>query len=84
MDDFCAARSRTIPPLPWSNFPPPFSGWAVLEWECCLKSPQQGAAEGSEFIAGHIIEVTEKAFDDFAGGDSIDNRALLGIRDRKA
>ncbi len=25
MDDFYAARSRTIPPLPWSNFAPPIS-----------------------------------------------------------
>ena len=25
MDDFYAARSRTIPPLPWSNIAPPFS-----------------------------------------------------------
>ena len=25
VDDFYAARSRTIPPLPWSSFPPPFS-----------------------------------------------------------
>lgn len=45
-----------------------FDGWAVLEWECCIKSPEQGAAEGAPFIADHIIEVTEKTFDDFAGG----------------
>ena len=44
-----------------------FAGWAVLEWECCLKHPEQGAAEGSTFIRDHIIRVTEKAFDDFAG-----------------
>ncbi|WP_230279800.1 hypothetical protein [Croceicoccus sp. Ery15] len=25
MDDFYAARSSTSPPLPWSNFAPPFS-----------------------------------------------------------
>ncbi|WP_229665478.1 hypothetical protein, partial [Croceicoccus mobilis] len=25
VDDFYAARSRTIPPLPWSNIAPPFS-----------------------------------------------------------
>ena len=25
MDGFYAARSRTIPPLPWTNFAPPFS-----------------------------------------------------------
>lgn len=46
-----------------------FDGWAVMEWECCIKSPEQGAREGAPFISSHIIEVTEKAFDDFAGAD---------------
>ena len=45
-----------------------YDSWAVLEWECCLKHPEEGAREGAEFIAGHIIKVTERAFDDFAGG----------------
>ena len=39
----------------------------MLEWECCLKHPEDGAREGAEFIAAHIIRVTETAFDDFAG-----------------
>ena len=47
-----------------------FNGWAVLEWECCIKSPEQGAKEGSKFIKDHIIEVSKKAFDDFAAGDA--------------
>jgi sugar phosphate isomerase/epimerase len=47
-----------------------FDGWAVLEWECCIKSPDQGAREGSEFINDHIIEVSKKAFDDFASGNT--------------
>jgi sugar phosphate isomerase/epimerase len=58
-----------------------YPGWAVLEWECCLKHPEDGAREGARFIADHIIRVTERAFDDFAGAD-VDqqaNRALLGI-----
>ena len=46
-----------------------FEGWAVMEWECCIKSPEQGAREGAPFIQSHIIEVTDKAFDDFAGGE---------------
>ncbi len=25
LDDFYAARSEAIPPLPWQTFPPPFS-----------------------------------------------------------
>jgi len=47
-----------------------FDGWAVLEWECCIKSPEQGAREGSKFINDHIIEVSKKAFDDFASGNT--------------
>ena len=58
-----------------------FDGWAVLEWECAIKSAAQGAAEGAPFIASHIIEVTEKAFDDFAaaGTDRAANRRMLGL-----
>ena len=46
-----------------------YRSWAVLEWECCLKHPEDGAREGAIFIRDHIIRVTEKAFDDFAGGE---------------
>jgi sugar phosphate isomerase/epimerase len=58
-----------------------FDGWAVLEWECALKHPEQGAREGAPFIRDHIIQVTDKAFDDFAGGapDAGRNRRLLGL-----
>lgn len=58
-----------------------YDGWAVLEWECCIKSPEQGAREGAPFIQDHIIEVTQKAFDDFAGGaaDEASNRRILGL-----
>lgn len=58
-----------------------YGSWAVLEWECCLKSPEQGAREGAEFIDAHIIRATEKAFDDFAGGetDAKANRKILGL-----
>ncbi|NUB14835.1 TIM barrel protein [Azospirillum brasilense] len=58
-----------------------FDGWAVLEWECAMKHPEQGAAEGAQFIDAHIIRVTEKAFDDFAGAgtDEAANRRMLGI-----
>ncbi len=43
-----------------------YPGWAVLEWECCLKHPEDGAREGAAFIRDHIIRVTNRAFDDFA------------------
>ncbi len=58
-----------------------FDGWAVLEWECALKHPEQGAAEGAPFIDRHIIRVTDRTFDDFAAGgsDRSLNRRLMGI-----
>lgn len=58
-----------------------FDGWAVVEWECALKHPEDGAREGAEFVAAHIIRVTEKAFDDFAGSgtDQAANRRMLGL-----
>lgn len=58
-----------------------FSGWAVVEWECALKHPEDGAREGAEFVRAHIIRVTEKAFDDFAdaGTDMAANRKMLGL-----
>jgi sugar phosphate isomerase/epimerase len=58
-----------------------FDGWAVLEWECCLKHPEVGAREGAAFIRDHIIEVTDRAFDDFAdaGSDEAMNRKMLGL-----
>lgn len=59
-----------------------FPGWAVLEWECCIKHPEDGAMEGAVFIASQIIHTTEKAFDDFAGtgADEAMNRRILGLK----
>jgi hypothetical protein len=53
----------------------------VVEWECALKHPEDGAREGAQFVKDHMIRVTEKAFDDFAGGDvSVEaNRKMLGL-----
>ena len=58
-----------------------YPGWAVLEWECCIKHPEQGAAEGAKFIRDHIIRVTDKAFDDFAsaGKNQKLNNKILGL-----
>jgi sugar phosphate isomerase/epimerase len=58
-----------------------FPGWAVLEWECCIKHPEDGAREGAAFIREHIIRVAERAFDDFAGNpvDKGANKKILGI-----
>ncbi|WP_026960479.1 sugar phosphate isomerase/epimerase family protein [Aliagarivorans taiwanensis] len=58
-----------------------FDGWAVVEWECCMKHPEAGAAEGAKFVEQHIIPVTDKAFDDFADAD-VDkqtNQQILGL-----
>ncbi|MDB5207673.1 MAG: sugar phosphate isomerase/epimerase [Flavisolibacter sp.] len=58
-----------------------YDGWAVMEWECCIKHPEDGAKEGAPFIQSHIIRVTDKAFDDFAGAaaDEESNKRILGI-----
>jgi sugar phosphate isomerase/epimerase len=58
-----------------------YASWAVLEWECCLKHPEDGAREGAPFIESHLIRVTEKAFDDFASGaiDTTQINRLLGL-----
>ncbi|MDJ1481246.1 sugar phosphate isomerase/epimerase [Cytophagaceae bacterium YF14B1] len=58
-----------------------YDSWAVLEWECAIKHPEQGAAEGAPFIENHIIRVTERAFDDFAGtgADEEFNKKVLGL-----
>ncbi len=58
-----------------------YDGWAVMEWECCLKSPEQGAREGAPFIQSCIIETSDKKFDDFARTSSNEalNNSILGI-----
>ena len=58
-----------------------YDGWAVLEWECALKHPEDGAREGADFIAQHIIRVADRAFDDFAGAgiNTAANKKMLGI-----
>jgi len=58
-----------------------YSGWAVLEWECCLKHPEDGAREGAPFIRDHMIRLTDRAFDDFAASatDAGLNHKILGL-----
>ena len=58
-----------------------YEGWAVLEWECALKHPEDGAREGAPFIAAHMIRTTNRRFDDFAasGGSAEANRSILGL-----
>ncbi|WP_409306276.1 sugar phosphate isomerase/epimerase family protein [Pectobacterium sp. B1J-3] len=63
-----------------------YDGWAVLEWECCLKDSACGAKEGAEFIKRHIIPVAQHAFDDFAATshDSDLVRKMLGLAEENA
>ncbi|MEO0484957.1 MAG: sugar phosphate isomerase/epimerase [Pseudomonadota bacterium] len=58
-----------------------YDGWAVVEWECAIKHPEDGAREGAAFVKKHMIRVTPHAFDDFAGAetDAAANRAMLGL-----
>jgi sugar phosphate isomerase/epimerase len=58
-----------------------YRGWAVMEWECCFKHPNQGAAEGAPFIARHLIRKADRAFDDFAGAGADPEllRQVLGL-----
>ena len=58
-----------------------YPGWAVVEWECAIKHPEDGAREGAPFVRDHIIRVTEHAFDDFAGhgADRAFNHKVLGL-----
>ncbi len=58
-----------------------FDGWAVVEWECAIKHPEDGAREGAAFVRDHIIRPTELAFDDFADGgtDEAANLKMLGV-----
>ena len=58
-----------------------FDGWAVVDWDCAIKHPEDGAREGATFVRDHIIRPTDVAFDDFAdaGTDQAGNRKMLGI-----
>ncbi|MEO0636148.1 MAG: sugar phosphate isomerase/epimerase [Pseudomonadota bacterium] len=58
-----------------------FDGWAVVEWECAIKHAEDGAREGAAFVKDHMIRVTPRAFDDFAGAEQDDdaNRRMLGL-----
>lgn len=59
-----------------------YDGWAVLEWECFIKNPEDGASEGASFIRDHIIKMSDRAFDDFvkSGANRTANRAMLGLK----
>ncbi len=58
-----------------------FDGWAIMEWECCVKSSEQGAKEGAPFIKEHMIQASERSFDDFAKSETDKdlNKSILGI-----
>jgi len=55
--------------------------WRCSCGNCCLSTRGRRPAEGAKVIADHIIRVTDKAFDDFAGAgaDVAANRRMLGV-----
>ncbi len=61
-----------------------FDGWAVVEWECAIKHPEDGAREGASFVKDHIISITPHAFDDFANAETnvAANKRILGLEDK--
>ena len=56
-------------------------GCAVVEWECALKHPEDGAREGARLVRDHIIRLKPHAYDDFASAeaDEAASRAMLGL-----
>ena len=53
-----------------------FPGYAVLEWECCLKDSVRGALEGAAFIRARLFDRPARAFDSFSGAAT--DPALIG------
>ena len=60
-----------------------FDGWAVVEWECAIKHPEDGARESAQFVRDHLIRTTPHSFDDFVATsfDKSARRRLLGLSD---
>lgn len=59
-----------------------YAGWAVLEWECCIEHPDDGARKGAALIREQILRVQERAFDanmQAQGLDRVRNRRVLGL-----
>jgi sugar phosphate isomerase/epimerase len=58
-----------------------FDGWAILEWEDPVRSPEQAAKRSVKFIEDHIIETADYAFDNFldGGADISAHNKILGI-----
>jgi len=58
-----------------------YSGWAVYEWHCCLKHPEDSARQAAEFIRQHIIRVADRPFGSSPGAraDAALNRGILGL-----
>ena len=58
-----------------------YPGWAVLEWEDPLQCADDGARIGAELIKRQTLQVTDKAFDDFASAAQPPEalRRLLGF-----
>lgn len=58
-----------------------YDGWAVVEWECYIKHPEDGARDAVDFVRRHMIRATGTPFDAFMRGDADPqrNRRILGL-----
>lgn len=58
-----------------------YDDWAVVEWECYLKHPEDGAREAVAFVNKHLVRTTPEPFDEVMRpkGDLAANRRILGL-----
>lgn len=58
-----------------------FDDWAVVEWECYIKHPEDGARESAVFVKDHLVRASSVPFDAFmrAPTDEAHNQRILGI-----
>lgn len=58
-----------------------FDDWAVVEWECYLRNPEEGAMLSARFVREHLLTTTAEPFDAFmrAKSDAANNRRILGL-----
>lgn len=58
-----------------------FDDWAVVEWECYIKHPEDGARESAVFVKDHLVRASSVPFDAFmqAQTDEAHNQRILGI-----
>ena len=58
-----------------------YAGWAVVEWECYIKHPEDGAREAVGFVERHLLRATDSPFDAAMRpqSDAGRNRRIMGL-----